>query len=343
MNSSDGSVSVALDAMGGDSAPEAVIGGADLVLSGEIPCNCKVHFSIYGKKDVVLPIIDKYKRVKENSIFIDVPGVVLASDKPSFALRHRRKTSMWNAIEDLKKGLVSCVVSAGNTGALMAISRYILGTMNSIDRPAVAGCMPSRDGKFVILDLGASIECGADILFQFAVMGAAYAKVVLGIQNPRVGLLNVGEEESKGTYVVQEASSLLKGATSTINFHGYVEPDDAFLGEVDVVVTDGFSGNVMLKTAEAAGRFTVHVFKEILKSSLICKIASCFISSALKKGMRSLNPKEYNGAVMLGLNGVVVKSHGDSDDITYAYAIKVAVDAARNNIISKIASEISAI
>ena len=342
-DSQDESISVALDAMGGDAAPDAVIEGANLVLSGEVPCDGKVHFSIYGKEDVVAPVLSKYKLVGNNSVFIDVPDVVLSTDRPSYALRHRRRSSMWRAVEDVKKGLVAGMVSSGNTGALMAISRYVLGTMQSIDRPAIATALPSRESNFVILDLGANVECNADALFQFAVMGVAFAKAVLGRKDPKVGLLNVGAEESKGTSEVQRAFALLKDTKLKMDFYGYIEAEEVFNGNVDVLVTDGFSGNVLLKTAEAVANLLEDLFKGVVKSSIICKMAAGMLLPALKRGTRHMNPKQYNGAMLLGLDGVVVKSHGGADGKAFAYAIRTAVNSARYDIVSKIASEISVI
>ncbi|ANC34060.1 phosphate acyltransferase PlsX [Anaplasma phagocytophilum] len=337
----DDSISIALDAMGGDSAPDAVIEGANLVLSGVVPCDGKVHFSIYGKKEEVLPVLAKYKLVEANSVFVDVSDAVSSSDRPSYALRHRRRSSMWHAVEDLKKGLVSAVVSAGNTGALMAISRHLLGTIHSIDRPAIAVAMPSQKSSFVVLDIGANIECSADALLQFAIMGVAFAKAILGRTDPKVGLLNVGSEEVKGTYAVQEAFSLMRAAKSKMDFYGYIEAEEVFKGEVDVVVADGFSGNIMLKTTEAVANLLMSLFKDVVKSSITAKIAACMLKPSVRKTMELVDPKLYNGAMLVGLNGVVVKSHGSADGKAYACAIKTAVHSARYAIVSKIASEIS--
>ncbi|MDB1135224.1 phosphate acyltransferase PlsX [Candidatus Anaplasma sp. TIGMIC] len=338
------SLSIALDAMGGDAGPEAVIEGANMFLSGVVPCPGKVHFSIYGKQDAVLPVLSKYKLVEENSIFIDVPDAVLSTDRPSYALRHRRRSSIWQAVEDAKKGLVGGVVSSGNTGAVMAISRYLLGTIESIDRPAIASAIPSGSGKdLLILDLGANVECSAEALFQFAVMGVAFAKAVMGRSDPKVGLLNVGEEEVKGTYVVQEAFALLRKAKSKMDFYGYVEADVALKGEVDVLVTDGFSGNVMLKTIEAVANTLVGMLKDSLKTSLVSRIAAYILRPNFRRVLRVVEPKTFNGAMLLGLNGVVVKSHGGADAKAFAYAIRATVNAVRYNIVSKIVSEISEI
>ncbi|ACZ49095.1 glycerol-3-phosphate acyltransferase/fatty acid synthesis protein PlsX [Anaplasma centrale str. Israel] len=339
------SVSVALDAMGGDCGPEVAIKGADLVLSGVVPCECKVHLSIYGKESAVLPVLSRHRLVEKNSVFIDTPDAVLPDDRPSFALRHRRKSSMWCAIEGVKKGMVASAVSAGNTGALMAISRYLLGTLQGIDRPAIATVLPSREGNFVVLDLGANAECVPDSLFQFAIMGRAFSKTVLGVKNPKVGLLNIGAEETKGTCGIKEAFALMRDAKQGINFYGYIEAKEAFDGVVDVVVTDGFSGNVMLKTCEAVAGLTLHILKKEICSSLfgraLMRVARPFYFRKRASGS-ALDVRSYNGAVLLGLNGVVVKSHGSADAVAFAHAIKEAVCAiSQGAMVKEMISEVS--
>ena len=336
-------ISIALDAMGGDSGPEAVIKGADLVLSGVIPCECDLHLSIYGKESAVLPVLGEYKLVEKHSVFIDVPDAVSADDRPSFALRHRKKSSMWCAIEDIKKGVVTSAVSAGNTGALMAISRYLLGVLQGVDRPAIAAIFPSKKNDFVVLDLGANAECSPDALFQFAVMGRALASSVLGIADPKVGLLNIGAEEIKGTCLVREAFALMRDARPSINFCGYIEAKEAFEGTVDVVVTDGFSGNIMLKTCEAIADLTLHILREMVRSSFWGRAAMRVLGSGFKRRVygSAVDTRSRNGAMLLGLNGIVVKSHGSADAVAFAYAIKAAAYAVDQGIMAKIASEAS--
>ncbi|WP_410522110.1 phosphate acyltransferase PlsX [Neoehrlichia mikurensis] len=330
--------------MGGDFAPESIIKGADFALSSLICSdNYKVHFSIYGQEDKVMPILLKYKKLRENSTFIHVEDVVLASDKPSFAVRHRKQSSMARAIDDVKKGIVSGAISSGNTGALMAISRFILGTLPNIDRPAITTALPSIDKDFVLLDLGANVECNADSLFQFAVMGNAFAKAVLNRKNPRVALLNVGHEEIKGTDTIREAFSLLKKFESGINFCGYVEANDVLKGDIDVVVVDGFSGNVMLKIMESLSENIFTLLKKSIDYSLATRFAGLLLKFQLKKEFYRFNPKIRNGAMLLGLNGVIVKSHGNADSIAFAHAIRVAVNAIYNNINVKIASELNSV
>ncbi|ABD44515.1 fatty acid/phospholipid synthesis protein PlsX [Ehrlichia chaffeensis str. Heartland] len=334
-------ISIAVDAMGGDFAPEAVVSGLDFALTNLLD-DQNVSFNIYGQGSQVLPILDKYKDLKEHSVFIDTPEVVLANDKPSFALRKRRSSSMWCAIDSIKSGVTSGVVSSGNTGALMAISRFLLGTLPNIDRPAICTALPSRGEEyFVLLDLGANIESSSNALFQFAIMGSAFAKAVLNIASPKVALLNVGQEEVKGTDVIREAFLLLKQAEGRINFCGYIEPIDILGDKVDVVVTDGFCGNIVLKVAESIAYTFKSVFEKSVTSSIISKFAGLLLKSQMKKDFMRFNPKMYNGAMLLGLNGVVVKSHGNADKVAFAHAIKVTVNAVRNDINAKIIHELS--
>ncbi|QGR02634.1 phosphate acyltransferase PlsX [Ehrlichia ruminantium] len=333
-------ISIAVDAMGGDFAPEAVVGGLNFALTNLL-VDKNVSFNIYGQEDYVLPILDRYKIVRDNSIFINTSDVVLANDKPSFALRKRKSSSMWCAIDSIKTGISSGAVSCGNTGALMAISRFVLGTLSNVDRPAICTKVPSRSKDFVILDLGANVECSANSLFQFAIMGCAFAKAVLDISNPKVALLNVGQEEVKGTGVIREAFSLLKEAKGNIDFCGYVEPRDMVDGKVDVVVTDGFSGNVVLKVSEAMATSITSIFKASVYESIVTKIAGLLLKPKLVKNFSRFNPKLHNGAMFLGVNGVVVKSHGDADELAFAHAVKVVVNAVVHDINAKIVHELS--
>lgn len=225
----------------------------------------------------------------------------------------------------------------------MAISRCVLGTMQDIDRPAIAVAFPSKKDSFVIIDLGANVECSAYALFQFALMGVAFAKTVLGRSDPKVGLINIGEEEVKGTSAVREACALLRDAGSKINFHGYIEANDAIAGKVDVVVTDGFTGNVMLKAVEGVADTIFSTLRDTVRSSLVRRIGGLLLRGGLKRMFGRLDPDSYNGAMLLGLNGIVVKSHGSADGEAFAYAIKSAVSAARYDVVSRVAAEISEI
>lgn len=334
---------IAIDSMGGDFAPLSVIKGVDFFFDDLVGSDTDVSFYIYGQEDKVLPILSKYKRVSNSSTFVNCADVILSDDKPSFALRQRRKSSMYSAIEAIKDGTVAGVVSSGNTGALMAIARFVLGTLPNIYRPAIASVFPAKSKDFILLDLGANVDCNADSLFQFAVMGSAFAKTVLGRDNPEVALLNIGTEEIKGTDAIRKAFDLLKSATDILNFKGYIEASEFLNGDIDVIVADGFVGNVMLKTAETMANTIISLVKDEISSSFITKLLGFFIKRKLSNSLGHFNPKTRNGAMFLGLSGVVIKSHGNADHIAFGHAIKFAVDAIRNDLNAKIISGISSV
>src|SRR5947207_5289941 len=252
-------VTIAIDAMGGDRAPAMVVRGVDIALER----HPDTRFLIFGAEDQVAPLLAKLPRLAKAATLHHTDDVVLDDAKPSVALRTARRSSMRLAIEAVADGRADGVVSAGNTGALMAIAKFVLKTLPGIDRPAIATFFPTRRGESVILDLGANIECGADNLVQFALMGDVFARTALGLVQPTVGLLNVGEEELKGNDAVRAAAAKLRGGMTPIRFHGFVEGDDIDAGTVDVVVTDGFTGNVALKTAEGIAK----LFSESLRAS----------------------------------------------------------------------------
>ncbi|QKX00937.1 phosphate acyltransferase PlsX [Wolbachia endosymbiont of Dipetalonema caudispina] len=332
---------IALDAMGGDFAPLSVIQGASFFLDNLVNSGIKVFFHIYGDQNEVSPLLLKYKKVSNNSELIHCSDSVLANDKPSFALRHRKDSSMKAAIEAVRKGKASGVVSSGNTGALMAISRFILGILPNIYRPAIVSVCPTKTKSFVLLDLGANVDCNADSLFQFALMGSIFARIALKVDNPEVALLNIGTEEIKGTDSVRGAFELLKNAPS-INFKGYIEASEFLEGSIDVIVTDGFVGNVMLKTAEATASTFIGLIKQEVFGSWIAKVVvGILLRSKLSKALTRFDPQVRSGAMFLGLNGIVIKSHGNSNAVSFAHAIKFAVSAVSENLNQKIVSEVS--
>src|SRR5689334_6696006 len=258
------SVTIALDAMGGDHAPGVVLKGADIALV-RYP---GARFLLFGDESRVAPLLAKLPRLAKATTLQHTEEVVADDAKPSVALRAARRSSMRLAIEAVAEGRADGVVSAGNTGALMAIAKFVLKTMPGIDRPAIATFFPTRRGESVMLDLGANIECDADNLVQFALMGDVFARTVLGLEQPTVGLLNVGAEDLKGNDALRGASARLRGADSPIRFHGFIEGDDIGAGTVDVVVTDGFTGNVALKTAEGTVRLAFDFLRSAFKSTL---------------------------------------------------------------------------
>jgi glycerol-3-phosphate acyltransferase PlsX len=330
-------VTIALDAMGGDYAPAIVIEGANQALARYN----NIHFIFFGDETKILPILNNLPELKERSTIHHTEFAIANHEKPSVALRKGKGSSMGLAIDSVKAGHAMAVVSAGNTGALMAMSKLVLRPLLGIDRPAIASVFPTRTGRCVLLDLGANVDCNSDNLVQFAIMGDAFAKVILGIKSPRVAILNVGEEDSKGSEVVKAAAIDLREGDYRINFCGYVEGDGITEGLADVVVTDGFTGNVALKTAEGTAKICVAYMKEALNSSLIAKIGGLLAKTAIKSMFKRMDPRMHNGAMFLGLNGIAVKSHGGTDALGFSNAIGVAYELASNNINAKIIEELS--
>ncbi|MFV9876088.1 MAG: phosphate acyltransferase PlsX [Rickettsiales endosymbiont of Dermacentor nuttalli] len=329
---------IALDAMGGEKAPRAVLAGANSILLSNKP---SVKFILYGNKKELDAELYKFTKLKSNCDIVHTDQIVSAETKPSFAVRNGKSTSMWQAINAVKEGVADAVVSSGNTGALMAISKLALRTLPQIDRPAIATLLPTVRNKSVMLDLGANAECSAENLFQFAFMGDAFAKVVLGLSNPTIGLLNIGSEDVKGNEVVKTASAMLKAENIPINFIGYIEGNDIAEGTADVIVTDGFSGNIALKTAEGTAEACKYFFKKAFESSFIAKLGGLLSAPSLRKALKRLDHRLYNGAMFLGLNGIVVKSHGSADDLAFSNAISVAIELVMHDINARISREIN--
>lgn len=328
---------IALDAMGGDNAPESVLKGAERVIKKDP----EVHFLVYGDEAKLSPIVANLKKLKHQSTIRHTTNVIASDERPSVALRKGKGSSMRLAIEAVKSGEANAMISAGNTGALMAMSKLLLRTLPGIDRPAIASIFPTRKGRCVLLDLGANVDCSAENLVQFAIMGDAFAKVLLDLHKPSIGLLNVGSEETKGSDIVKTASEELRDGVHELNYHGYVEGDDITEGVTDVVVTDGFTGNVTLKTAEGTGKICGDYIKEAFRSSPLAMLGGLLARPALKRMFKKMDPRMHNGAMFLGLDGIAVKSHGGTDDIGFANALNVAVDLTRNQINKKINDELS--
>lgn len=331
------SITIALDAMGGDHAPGMVVRGAEIALQR----HPELRFLLFGAEDEVRPMLVRLPRLAE-AVTLHHTGEVVADEaKPSQTLRTGRQSSMWLAIEAVAEGRADGVVSAGNTGALMAMAKFVLKMLPGIDRPAIASFFPTRRGESVMLDLGANVECDEENLVQFALMGDVFARTVLGLVDPTVGLLNVGSEDLKGNDAVRGASARLREAVTPIHFYGFIEGDDIAAGTVDVVVTDGFTGNIAVKTAEG----TVKLFGEFLEAafrhSLSARIGYLFARNALRKLRMRSDPRHYNGAIFLGLSGIAVKSHGSTDAFGFANAIGVAVDMKVNGVLDKIRVELA--
>jgi glycerol-3-phosphate acyltransferase PlsX len=329
-------LTIALDAMGGDHAPQVVIAGADMARE-RFP---DLRFLLYGDEDQLRRLLQSRPELMAQASIEHTPDQVGGDAKPSQVLRHGRKTSMGLAVDAVKDGRAGAAVSAGNTGALMALSKFVLKTLPGIERPAIASLMPTRRSAAVFLDLGANAECDAANLVQFAVMGEVFARAVLGIAKPTVGLLNVGTEEVKGHDTIREAAAALKALDLPIEFRGFVEGTDVTSGKVDVVVTDGFTGNVALKVAEGTVALYSQFLREAFKSTMLAKLGYFLARPALQLARQRLDPRRYNGAMFLGLNGIVVKSHGGTDALGFANAIGVAVDLVQQGTNERITTEL---
>jgi glycerol-3-phosphate acyltransferase PlsX len=317
-------ITIAVDAMGGDHGPSVTVPASISVLRDEP----SLRIVLVGIPEQIEPYLRSHAAALGDRLTVRAATQVVGMDeKPQDALRKKKDSSMRVAIDLVKSGEASACVSAGNTGALMATARFVLKTIEGIDRPAIISRIRSRHGHTHMLDLGANSECSAEHLFQFAVMGSVVASDSHGIDKPRIGLLNIGEEETKGDGVVQEASRLL--AASTLNYIGFVEGNDIFLGEVDVVVTDGFTGNVALKTMEGLATMLVGAIKEEYTRNPLRYLGAIASWPALRSMKREFDPRTYNGASMVGLNGVVIKSHGSADALSFSNALRVAIVEAR--------------
>ena len=326
---------LAIDIMGGDFGPKTTIEG--VALASEAYPNVK--FLLFGDKKKSENELKRIAHLK-NYEFIHTSESIRSTDQPVNALRKLKKSSMRLGINSVKLNECDGLVSAGNTGALMAISKFVLKTIKAIDRPAIAALMPTMKGQTVILDLGANVECSSENLVQFAIMGDMFSRSVLGIKNPKLGLLNVGSEQIKGNTIVKQTFDSLKKMGSKINFFGFVEGNDINKGVVDVIVTDGFSGNIALKTAEGVAELIFTFLKNAYASSLISKLGYLLSKPAINRFKTRIDPRKYNGAVLLGLNGIVVKSHGGTDAFGFSNAIGVAVSLIENSYIDEIKKKI---
>lgn len=327
-------LTLSLDAMGGDHAPEAVVEGIGHVRL-QYP---GIRFLLFGDEARLKPLVRG-----ELTEFVEIrhsPRMVGSNEKPSQALRRGGDTSMRMAIDAVRDGDADAVVSGGNTGALMAMALFSLRPQAGIDRPAIAGFMPTRRGESVMLDLGANVVSDENNLVQFAMMGATFCRAVLGRVHPTVGLLNIGEEELKGNDSVRAAAERLRNIKNAgFHYHGFVEGHDITRGVVDVVVTDGFSGNVALKSHEGAARMVTDTMTQAIKASWVAQLGYLIARGAFRRLRDRLDPNGYNGGVFLGLNGVVVKSHGGANGTGLATAIRLAADMVQDGMIERIAHE----
>jgi len=327
-------VRIALDAMGGDHGPAVVVAGADLALAR----HPESEFLFFGNTSQVAPLVAKHPALQSASRLVHAEIAVRMEDKPSQALRYgRRKSSMWLAIDAVKKKEADMVVSAGNTGALMAMSKFELKMLAGIERPAIAALWPTLRGESIVLDVGASIGADAEHLVDLAVMGAAMARILFGLDRPTVGLLNIGVEEVKGLEQVREAGRILRETQwPDLEYLGFVEGDDIGAGKVDVVVTEGFAGNIALKAAEGTARQIGEYIRSAMNRSLSSRVGYLFARSAFQELRERMDPRRANGGVFLGLNGIVIKSHGGTDAEGFAAAIDLGYGVVREELLAKI-------
>ena len=324
-------ISIAIDAMGGDNSPDKTIEGIKFFLDN----NKKKDYllNIFGKEQEIKTTLEKYKIVSDLINIIDSKNVVSDEESPMTAVKNSKNTSMWSCIQHQLEGKSDISLSAGNTGVLLVVSRMILKMMDGVSRPALAGLWPNQKGMNVVLDLGANIECNEDNLVDFAELGSALFKSLFPLEKPKVSLLNIGSEEIKGTEILKTASKKLKDLSNDDNFiyNGYIEGNNIMSGNSNVIVTDGFTGNIALKTAEGTAKFITNNLKQSLtKMSLI------FSYFSLKNFKDKLDPRKYNGAIFLGLNGPVVKSHGGIDSTGFYYSLDLCYKIVKGNLMSQI-------
>ena len=326
-------VRIALDAMGGDHGPSIVVPGAQIALDRRSDC----EFVLFGDRRQIEPLMGNYPQLAGSKL-VHTDVAVRMEDKPSQALRNGRwKSSMWLAIDAVKKGEADFAISAGNTGALMAMAKFHLKTMPGIDRPAIAAIWPTIRGRSIVLDLGATIGADAEHLVQLAVMGSAMARALFNLDRPMIGLLNIGVEEVKGLEPIREAGKILREEQLPhLEYAGFVEGDDIGKGTVDVVVTEGFSGNIALKTAEGTARQFAGYLKGAMNHSVLSKIGFLLAKGAFGILREKMDPRQANGGVFLGLNGVVIKSHGGTDPEGFAAAIEMGYSMVRHELLGKI-------
>lgn len=321
---------IALDAMGGDHAPLETIKGAVAALE-EVS---ELELVLVGKKEVIETELSKYKYDKNKIEIVDAREIIEMTDEPVVAVKSKKDSSMNRTLELVKDGTVNASVSAGNTGALITASQLKLKRIKGVLRPAIATMFPNKKGHMLMLDVGATADCKPEFLNQYAMMGSKYMEILVGKKNSKVGLLNIGTEEGKGNEVTREAYNLLK-ENKSINFVGNVESTEVMNGNIDVVVTDGFTGNMVLKTAEGIGKFILDVIKTEVSKSFIYKLGALLLMPALKVVKSKMDSSEYGGAIFLGLNGISIKAHGNSDAVAIKNAIKVAEKFAKLNFVEE--------
>ena len=336
---------ISIDAMGGDKGPNAVMGGINQFLyqNGEED----VFFRLFGDEKKLRKLLSKYPRVARNCEIIHAPNVIKGTDKVMDVLRHAQDTSMYMAIKDVREGNSAAVISAGNTGMLMSLSKLALKTIDGISRPAITTMLPSGagDSRVVVLDLGANVQCDETILFDFSVLGSVYAEVVGKMPKPKLGVLNIGSEETKGNETLVHLNRVLTENKDCLpyDYIGFVEANDISAGRVQVVVTDGFTGNIVLKTVEGTAKLIKRVIVENFKKSVLAIIGAFFLVHVFKRLKHKIDPRSYAGATFLGLRGFAFKTHGNSDALAFANSIRYATDLTKANLNGLIAERASAL
>ena len=335
-------ISIAIDAMGGDNSPDKTIEGVCFFIKKNKKNN-DFLINLFGDENKIKDKLKKYKLISDQIKIHHTTSVISNEETPLTAIKNSKNTSMWNCIKSQLDGDSDISLSAGNTGVLLVISRMILKMMNNVTKPALAGLWPNKNGFNVVLDLGANIECNEQNLIDFTELGSALYKSLFPNDKPNVGLLNVGSEEVKGTDLLKNTSKKLKDISNGDNFifKGYVEGNDIMKGEVNVIVTDGFTGNIALKTAEGTAKFITNNLKNALTENLITKISLIFSYYSLKKFKEKLDPRKYNGAILLGLNGPVVKSHGGTDSIGFYHSIDLCYKIVKGKLMKQIRSNLN--
>ena len=332
------SVTIALDAMGGDHGPGVVIPAAAISLIR----HPEARFLLVGDAAYIEPELAAHPALAAKSEVVHTDVAIAMDAKPSQALRKGRyRSSMWLAIQAVRDGHADAAVSAGNTGALMVMAKFCLKTMEGVDRPAIAAIWPTIEAECIVLDVGANVGADSRQLVEFALMGAGMARALFGIDKPSVGLLNIGVEEVKGLDEIRKAAAVLKEAPLPIRYHGFVEGDDVGRGAVDVVVTDGFTGNIALKTAEGTAKQIGEYLRAAMGQSLLARIGAVLAQGAFRALKEKMDPRQLNGGIFLGLNGIVVKSHGGTDATGFASAIDLAYDMASNGVVKRLASDVA--
>jgi phosphate acyltransferase len=331
-------VTIALDAMGGDHGPSVVIPAAAIALVR----HPSMRFILVGDMAQIEPELAAHPGLADHCEIVHTDVAITMDAKPSQALRRGRwKSSMWLAIQAVRDGQAAAVVSAGNTGALMVMAKFCLKTIAGVDRPAIAAIWPTVDAECIVLDMGANVGADARQLVEFTLMGAGMARALFGVEKPSVGLLNIGVEEVKGVEEIKGAAAILKAAPLPIRYHGFIEGDDIGRGTVDVVVTDGFTGNIALKTAEGTAKQIGEYLRAAMGRSFLARLGAVLAQGAFRALKEKMDPRQMNGGIFLGLNGIVVKSHGGTDATGFASAIDLAYEMASSGVVESLGSDVA--